>query len=121
MYEEIKLEATESLTLQLVAGNFSEGTYTITAEMIDPEAENVLEARSLTIKVAEAPTVLPLIPVILTTTIIAIIGVAVYAWYRLKKPNNARARAPRLTSIMNSVFLLKVSTKRLIKSYDISV
>jgi len=92
VYEEIELNATQSLALQLAVGKFSEGTYTIIAEMIDLdlEAENVLETRFLTIKVAEAPTLLPLILVILTT-IVAVIGVAVYVWYRLKKPNIAKA------------------------------
>jgi len=81
VYEQIESNATQSF----VVGNFLEGTYTITAEIIDPEAENILERRSLTIQVAEAQIIPPLITVIVTTIIVAMIGIAIYAWYHMKK------------------------------------
>jgi len=86
VYEEIELNGNETPTLQPVMGKLSEGTYTLTAEIIDPEAERVLETRFLTIKAEKAAAVLPLIPVILATTIIAIIIVlAIVLFVRTKK------------------------------------
>jgi hypothetical protein len=83
--QEIELNTTQNITLHVVAGRFSEGNYTITAEIIDPEAENILETSSSTIKVMP---VSPPSQIIVMTSIVAVLGaiVAFYAWHRWKKP-----------------------------------
>jgi hypothetical protein len=86
MYEDIELNMTQTLTLQPAVGKLSEGIYTLTAETIDPDAENILETNSTTTTVAKAPTGLSLPLIVLIITVVAMGGTAavLYVLHRLK-------------------------------------
>ncbi|UCB61215.1 MAG: hypothetical protein JSW72_03975 [Candidatus Bathyarchaeota archaeon] len=103
IYKEIVLNETTSAQVQLTLGNFSEGTYSLTIQLFDPESENMLETASSTIEVTALATE-PLFPPLLLAIVVLLLGtgIAIYIIHRV------RYRVRNITP-----------EKRFIKYYDI--
>lgn len=84
-----KLSKDEIQKLQYDLGTFKQGTYTATAQVIDPTTEDVLASSHLTFNVTTAPYIPPGIPPwiiwILIISVITAIGAAAYLYYRRTK------------------------------------